>query len=117
MRRKDNIQELDKMIEKIEENKYEIVMKDQDGEEKVYLYSEEDGKIVICENVDNEWIDYYNYIVRGFDVTEDHIGYDMIEEVEQRIRGKDSTFSAFVIAATRWALENLKEQEEENSEE
>nr|WP_305182437.1 hypothetical protein [uncultured Schaedlerella sp.] len=43
---------------KIEENKYEIVMKDQDGEEKVYLYSEEDGKIVICENVDNEWIDY-----------------------------------------------------------
>ena len=42
---------------------------------------------------------------------------DMIEEVEQRIRGKDSTFSAFVIAATRWALENLKEQEEENSEE
>ena len=43
---------------KIEENKYEIVMKDQDGEEKVYLYSEEDGKIVICENVDDEWIDY-----------------------------------------------------------
>ena len=31
--------------------------------------------------IDNEWIDYYNYIVRGFDVTEDHIGYDMIEEV------------------------------------
>ncbi|MCI9353014.1 MAG: hypothetical protein HFF58_07170 [Lawsonibacter sp.] len=38
---------------------------------------------------------------------------DVIEDVERTIRGKDSTFSAFVIAATRWALENLKEQEEE----
>ncbi len=38
---------------------------------------------------------------------------DVIEEVEQAIRGKDSNFSAFVIAATRWALDNLKEQEEE----
>lgn len=38
---------------------------------------------------------------------------DVIEEVEEAIRGKNSTFSAFVIAATRWALENLKEQEEE----
>ena len=38
---------------------------------------------------------------------------DIIEEVETAIRGKDTTFSAFVIAATRWALENLKEQESE----
>lgn len=38
----------------------------------------------------------------------------MIEEVELAIQGKDSTFSAFVIAATRWALENLKEQEEQD---
>ena len=36
---------------------------------------------------------------------------DIIEEVELAIQGKDSTFSAFVIAATRWALENLKEQD------
>lgn len=31
--------------------------------------------------IDNEWIDYYNYIVSGFEVSEEHIGYDMIEEV------------------------------------
>ena len=37
---------------------------------------------------------------------------DVIEEVELAIRGTGSNFSAFVIAATRWALENLKEQEE-----
>lgn len=42
---------------------------------------------------------------------------DVIAEVEKAICGKDSNFSAFVIAATKWALENLKEQEEENSEE
>lgn len=39
---------------------------------------------------------------------------DIIDEVELAIQGKDSTFSAFVIAATQWALENLKEQEEES---
>jgi len=33
---------------------------------------------------------------------------DVIEEVELAIRGTGSTFSAFVIAATKWALENLK---------
>lgn len=38
---------------------------------------------------------------------------DIIDEVEIAIRGKNSTFSAFVIAATQWALENLKEQENE----
>ena len=31
--------------------------------------------------IDNEWIDYYNYIVSGFEVTEELIGYDMIEAV------------------------------------
>ena len=39
---------------------------------------------------------------------------NVIVEVELAIRGTDSTFSAFVIAATKWALENLKEQEEQN---
>ena len=38
---------------------------------------------------------------------------DVIDEVERVIRGKDSTFSAFVIEATRWALESLKEQADE----
>lgn len=38
---------------------------------------------------------------------------DLIEEVETVIRGKDCTFSAFVIEAVRVALENLKEDEEE----
>lgn len=31
--------------------------------------------------IDNEWIDYYNYIVSGFDVTDELIGYDLIEQV------------------------------------
>ena len=34
---------------------------------------------------------------------------DVIEEVEQAIVGRDCTFSAFVIAAVRAALEELKE--------
>ncbi len=42
---------------------------------------------------------------------------DIIEGVEQAIRGTGSNFSTFVIAATRWALENLKEQEEQDSDE
>lgn len=36
----------------------------------------------------------------------------IIEQVEKAIRGTDCTFSAFVIEATRVALENLKEQQE-----
>ena len=36
---------------------------------------------------------------------------DMIEEIETAIRGKDCTFSAFVVAAVRAALDDLKEQE------
>ena len=35
---------------------------------------------------------------------------DVIEQVEEAIRGKDCTFSAFVIAAVRAALEDLKSE-------
>ena len=38
---------------------------------------------------------------------------EVIEEVELAIRGTDATFSSFVIAATQWALESLKEEEPE----
>lgn len=34
---------------------------------------------------------------------------DLIEDVEEAIRGRDCTFSAFVVEAVRVALENLKE--------
>lgn len=34
---------------------------------------------------------------------------DVVEEVENAIQGKDCTFSAFVIAAVRSALEEIKE--------
>ena len=34
---------------------------------------------------------------------------DIIEEVENAIQGKECTFSAFVIAAVRMALEDIKE--------
>lgn len=37
----------------------------------------------------------------------------MIEEVEAEIQGKNSSFSAFVIAATRAALDDLQEQQEQ----
>ena len=33
---------------------------------------------------------------------------DVIENVEKAIRGKDCTFSAFVIAAVKMALENIE---------
>jgi len=33
---------------------------------------------------------------------------DVVEQVEQAIQGKECTFSAFVIAAVRSALEDLK---------
>ena len=39
---------------------------------------------------------------------------DLIEEVEAVIQGTDCTFSAFVVEATRVALQNLAEEEEEN---
>jgi len=38
---------------------------------------------------------------------------DIIEKVEDAIRGKDCTFSAFVIEAVRIALLNLEEDAEE----
>ncbi|MBE6949645.1 MAG: hypothetical protein E7456_07375 [Ruminococcaceae bacterium] len=37
---------------------------------------------------------------------------EVIEEVEEAIRGKDCTFSAFVIAAVKNALEDLKDEQE-----
>lgn len=42
---------------------------------------------------------------------------DIIEQIEEAIRGTNVTFSAFVIEATRVALENLREdaESEENS--
>ncbi len=39
----------------------------------------------------------------------------MVDDVEEAIRGQDCTFSAFVVSAVRWALDNLKEQEEEKN--
>ena len=35
---------------------------------------------------------------------------DVVEEVEKAIQGKECTFSAFVIAAVRAALDDLKEE-------
>lgn len=35
---------------------------------------------------------------------------DLIEGVENAIRGKDCTFSAFVIEAVRWTLQGLEEE-------
>ena len=37
---------------------------------------------------------------------------DVIEQVEEAIRGTNCSFSAFIIEAPRVALENLKEEEE-----
>lgn len=37
---------------------------------------------------------------------------DVIEEVENSIKGKECTFTAFVIEAVKVALENLKEEQE-----
>lgn len=37
---------------------------------------------------------------------------EVIEQVEQAIRGTEVTFSAFVIEGTRVALENLREERE-----
>lgn len=36
---------------------------------------------------------------------------EVIEQVEQAIRGTEVTFSAFVIEATRVALENLQDED------
>ena len=37
---------------------------------------------------------------------------DIIEEVEEAIKGKSCTFTAFVVESVRIALENLKEDKE-----
>ena len=37
---------------------------------------------------------------------------DLIEQVEEAIRGKDCTFSAFVIAAVRMAIEDIEENDD-----
>ena len=37
---------------------------------------------------------------------------DVLDKVEEAIRGTDCTFSAFVVEAVRVALENLQEQKE-----
>ena len=37
---------------------------------------------------------------------------DLIEQVQEAIRGQDCTFSAFVVEAVRVALENLREDED-----
>ena len=39
---------------------------------------------------------------------------DVLEQVEAAIVGRDCTFSAFVIAAVRHALDQLEEEEEKN---
>lgn len=38
---------------------------------------------------------------------------DLIEGVESAIRGKDCTFSAFVIEAVRWTLQGLEEKDDD----
>ena len=38
---------------------------------------------------------------------------DIVDAVEEAIRGRDCTFSAFVVEAVRVALENLEEEDEE----
>jgi hypothetical protein len=42
---------------------------------------------------------------------------DVIEAVEEAIRGTDCTFTAFVVEAVRVALDNLAEEEDETSKE
>lgn len=34
--------------------------------------------------IDNEWIKYYNYVMRGFEVTEDTVALDVLQEVGHR---------------------------------
>ncbi len=37
---------------------------------------------------------------------------DVLEQIEEAIKGTDCTFTAFVVEAVRVALENLKEENE-----
>ena len=36
---------------------------------------------------------------------------DLIDDVEEAIRGKDTTFTAFIVAATRHAIDELKDDD------
>ncbi len=53
-------------------------------------------------------------IPKGYTATNKTIRFpdDVIEQVEDVIRGTNCNFSQFVIEATRFALENLSEEEE-----
>ncbi|MCI8844219.1 MAG: hypothetical protein HFF08_08925 [Oscillospiraceae bacterium] len=42
---------------------------------------------------------------------------DVIKQVEDAIRGTSCSFSAFVVEAVRVALDNLREEEDENEKE
>ena len=37
---------------------------------------------------------------------------DLIDDVENAIRGKETTFSAFIVAATRHAIDELNQKED-----
>lgn len=54
----------------------------------------------------------YNFKIPNIPQTEQkciRFPIDLIAEVENKIRGKDSSFSQFVIKAVRFALDNLEE--------
>lgn len=40
---------------------------------------------------------------------------DLIEEIENAIKGKQTTFTAFVVAATRHAIDELKDTKDVNN--
>ena len=63
--------------------------------------------------IDNEWIDYYNYIAGGFEVTEETIGFEMIKAVgpagnflgeEHTVEHmKDSYWTSEIFSRQDWA--------------
>ena len=58
-------------------------------------------------------------IPKGYNSTSKAIRFpdDVIEEVERAICGTNCNFSQFIIEATRFALENLEEEQQESGEE
>ena len=58
-------------------------------------------------------------IPKGYNSTNKAIRFpdDVIEEVEKAICGTNCNFSQFVIEATRFALDNLEEKNQENKQE
>ena len=58
-------------------------------------------------------------VPKGYNSTNKAIRFpdDVIEEVEKAICGTDCNFSQFIIEATRFALESLKEEESSSQEE